>query len=59
MANDNWWKVYLETVYHKEDELLDYARKYNQMQNDKVQERLQELREETGMSTFFLVELKV
>ena len=53
MANDNWWKVYLETVYHNEDELLDYARKYNQMQNDKVQERLQELREETGMSTFF------
>ena len=58
MANDNWWKVYLETVYHNEDELLDYARKYDQMQNDKVQQRLQELREETGMPTF-LVELKV
>ena len=51
MEDDNVWKVYLETVYHKEDELLDYARKHDLMQDNDVQERLKELRGETGIST--------
>ena len=55
MDDDAWWKVYLETVYLKEDELLNYARKYNVMQNSKVQERLWELQDSEGIvaSHFF------
>ena len=52
MDDDAWWKVYLETVYLKEDELLNYARKYNVMQNSKVQERLWELQDNEGSVAF-------
>ena len=56
MDDDAWWKVYLETVYLTEDELLKYARKYNMMQNSKVQERLWELQDSEGIVAlnFFL-----
>ena len=58
MDDDAWWKVYLETVYLKEDELLNYARKYNMMQNSKVQERLWELQDNEGSVAFkFFLEL--
>ena len=52
MDDDAWWKVYLETVYLTEDELLKYARKYNMMQNSKVQERLWELQDNEGSVAF-------
>ena len=58
MDDDAWWKVYLETVYLTEDELLKYARKYNMMQNSKVQERLWELQDNEGSVAFkFFLEL--
>ena len=57
MDDDAWWKVYLETVYLTEDELLNYARRYNMMQNSKVQERLWELQNSEGIVTFNFFEL--
>ena len=51
MDSDNWWKIYLDTVYQNEDDLQEYMRAYDQGQNSDAQERLRELRGETGTFT--------
>lgn len=43
MANENWWKIYLETVYQSEEELRNYARQSCQTHDRDIQERLQQL----------------
>ena len=29
MDSDNWWKIYLDTVYQNEDDLQEYMRAFN------------------------------
>ena len=58
MDSDNWWKIYLDTVYQNEDDLQEYMRAYDQGQNSDAQERLRELRGETGTFTAPLTETR-
>ena len=49
---DSLWKIYLNTVYRNEEELQAYIRGCERVIQDRdVQERLRELRGETGKST--------
>ena len=45
---ENRWKVYLDTVYHSQNELENYARQNNLLGDHNIQEIMMELRGKTG-----------
>ena len=48
MEGDYWWKVYLDTVFQNPEDLDNYARQYNQSDDNGVRQRLRELYNESG-----------
>ena len=54
MEDDYWWKVYLNTVFQNPEDLDNYARQYNQSDDDGVRQRLRELYDESDRFELYL-----